>query len=37
VNPVVLRAPLPDVALWAFPARDELLHPLASKTTTAKP
>ena len=37
VNPVVLRAPVPDVALWAFPARDELLRPLASKATTAKP
>jgi Flp pilus assembly secretin CpaC len=45
VNPVVLRAPVPDVALWAFPARDELLRPFApstalgagSKTTTAKP
>jgi Flp pilus assembly secretin CpaC len=37
VNPVVLRAPVPDVALWAFPARDELLRPLAPKTTTATP
>jgi len=36
VNPVVLRAPVPDAALWAFPARDELLRPLAP-TTTAKP
>jgi Flp pilus assembly secretin CpaC len=37
VNPVVLRAPVPDVALWAFPARDELLHLTAKTTTTAKP
>ena len=44
VNPVVLRAPVPDVALWAFPARDELLRPIAAstslgagQTTTAKP
>jgi hypothetical protein len=44
VNPVVLRAPVPDVALWAFPARGELLRPFAPstalgavKTTAAKP
>jgi Flp pilus assembly secretin CpaC len=26
VNPVVVRAPLSDVAMWAFPNRDELLR-----------
>jgi len=26
VNPVILRAPVPDVALWAYPGRDELLR-----------
>ena len=28
VNPVILRRPIPDVALWAFPGRDELLRPV---------
>jgi Flp pilus assembly secretin CpaC len=28
VNPVVLRTPLPDAAMWAFPGRDELLRSL---------
>ena len=28
VNPVILRAPVPDVALWTFPSRDELLRPV---------
>jgi Flp pilus assembly secretin CpaC len=28
VNPVILRTPVPDVALWAFPRRDELLRPV---------
>ena len=28
VNPVILRTPVPDVALWAFPSRDELLRPV---------
>ena len=28
VNPVILRAPVPDVALWTFPNRDELLRPV---------
>ena len=38
VNPVVVRTPVPDVALWAFPARDEMLRSIGvSKTTTAKP
>jgi type II secretory pathway component GspD/PulD (secretin) len=26
VNPVILRAPVPDVALWTFPGRAELLR-----------
>jgi Flp pilus assembly secretin CpaC len=26
VNPVILRTPVPDVALWAYPGRDELLR-----------
>ena len=26
VNPVVVRTPLPDVAMWAFPGRDELIR-----------
>jgi Flp pilus assembly secretin CpaC len=26
VNPVILRTPVPDVAMWAFPGRDELLR-----------
>jgi Flp pilus assembly secretin CpaC len=28
VNPVVVRAPVPNVALWTFPSRQELLQPL---------
>ena len=28
VNPVILRTPIPDAGLWAFPDRDELLRPL---------
>jgi type II secretory pathway component GspD/PulD (secretin) len=28
VNPAILRTPVPDVALWAFPSRDELLRPV---------
>jgi Flp pilus assembly secretin CpaC len=28
VNPAILRAPVPDVALWTFPSRDELLRPV---------
>jgi Flp pilus assembly secretin CpaC len=28
VNPVILRTPVPDVALWTFPSRDELLRPV---------
>ena len=27
VNPAILRDPVPDVALWAFPSRAELLRP----------
>ena len=26
VNPVVVRTPLPDVAMWTFPGRDELMR-----------
>jgi len=26
VNPVILREPIPDVALWSFPSREELLR-----------
>ena len=26
VNPVILRTPVPDVAMWTFPGRDELLR-----------
>ena len=26
VNPVILREPVPDVALWSFPTREELLR-----------
>ena len=26
VNPVILREPVPDVALWSFPSREELLR-----------
>jgi Flp pilus assembly secretin CpaC len=26
VNPAILRTPVPDVALWTFPSREELLH-----------
>jgi len=28
VNPVVLRTPVPDAAMWEFPGRDELLRSL---------
>jgi Flp pilus assembly secretin CpaC len=33
VNPVVIRAPLQDVAVWAFPARSEMLKPLLGAVT----
>ena len=26
VNPVIVRTPVPDVAMWAFPGRDELIR-----------
>jgi hypothetical protein len=26
VNPVVLRTPVPDAAVWAFPGREELMR-----------
>jgi Flp pilus assembly secretin CpaC len=28
LNPVILRKPVADAALWAFPTRDELIQPL---------
>jgi Flp pilus assembly secretin CpaC len=37
VNPVVLRAPVPDAALWAFPDRSELLRPIIANTPAAPP
>jgi pilus assembly protein CpaC len=33
VNPVVVRTPDPDVAMWAFPGRDELLRSVMSGAT----
>src|SRR5262249_9007300 len=37
VNPAILRAPVPDVALWTFPGRDELLRSSMRRTVvTAK-
>ena len=35
VNPVILRPPVPDVALWTFPGRDELLRPLVARPDAA--
>jgi Flp pilus assembly secretin CpaC len=32
VNPVVLRTPVPDAAMWAFPGRDELIHSVMAGT-----
>jgi Flp pilus assembly secretin CpaC len=39
VNPVILRTPLPETALWAFPSADELLKRVAgdSGPTAASP
>ena len=38
VNPVVVRPPIPAVATWAFPNREELVRSvLAGSTTLAKP
>ena len=37
VNPVILRAPVPDVALWTFPNRDELLRPVMAGPATVQP
>jgi Flp pilus assembly secretin CpaC len=38
VNPVVLRPPVPDAAIWAFPGRDELIRSvLGGPATAAKP
>ena len=38
VNPVVLRTPVADVALWAFPDRDELIRAvMAGAAASAKP
>jgi Flp pilus assembly secretin CpaC len=30
VNPVIIRTPVPDVALWAYPGRDELLRSIVA-------
>ena len=32
VNPVILREPVPDVALWSFPSREELLRSSMPRT-----
>jgi type II secretory pathway component GspD/PulD (secretin) len=37
VNPVVIRTPVPQVALWAFPDRDELLRSIAAGVNVAAP
>ena len=34
VNPVVLRTPVPDTAMWAFPDRDELIKSLMAHSAT---
>ena len=36
VNPVVLRTPVPDAALWAFPDRDELMRGVMASVPSAK-
>ena len=35
VNPVVLRTPVPDAAMWAFPDRDEVLKSVMARPATA--
>jgi Flp pilus assembly secretin CpaC len=35
VNPVVVRTPVPNVALWTFPSRQELLQPLLAGKAAA--
>src|SRR5207253_9882722 len=38
VNPVVLRTPVPDAAMWVFPDRDELIRSvIAGAAAPAKP
>jgi Flp pilus assembly secretin CpaC len=32
VNPAILRTPVPDVAMWTFPGRDELLRSVMAGT-----
>jgi Flp pilus assembly secretin CpaC len=34
VNPVVLRTPLPDTAIWSFPGRDELIRSVVGATAS---
>ena len=36
VNPVILRTPVPDAALWSFPGRDELLGALMAAPALAE-
>ena len=36
VNPVILRTPVPDAALWSFPGRDEMLGALMAAPTLAE-
>jgi Flp pilus assembly secretin CpaC len=35
VNPIVLRSPVPEIALWAFPDRQELMRSLTAGATSA--
>jgi Flp pilus assembly secretin CpaC len=35
VNPVVLRTPVPDAAMWAFPDRDELIRAVMAGTVAS--
>jgi Flp pilus assembly secretin CpaC len=38
VNPVVLRTPIPEAAIWSFPSREELLRSvLGDETAAARP
>ncbi len=36
VNPVILRTPVPDAALWSFPGRDEMLGALMAAPSLAE-
>jgi pilus assembly protein CpaC len=35
VNPIVVRTPIPDASIWAFPSRDELIRSLMVGTAPA--